>query len=121
MHFLGEVSRPADVLALTDIFVLPSVTEGLPLALLEAMGAGKPVVATAVGGVPEAVTSGVNGILVPPESATSLADGIEALARSPMTAQRYGAAALSTVAGGFLEEQYVGALSSLYVELVRNV
>ena len=77
------MSNPADVLAATDIFVLPSLVEGLPLALLEAMRAGKPIVATAVGGVPEAVTSGVNGLLVAPADDVALADAIAILAASP--------------------------------------
>ena len=97
--------------------MLPSIIEGLPLALLEAMLARKPVVATAVGGVPEVVTSGVNGILVEPESAGELADAIERLARSPALAHQYGARAQPTIEDGFMEKQYLDTLSSLYTEL----
>ncbi|MCS7044730.1 MAG: glycosyltransferase, partial [Gemmataceae bacterium] len=62
-----------------DAVVLPSLTEGLPVVLLEAMAAGRPVVATNVGGIPEVVDDGVTGKLVAPASAAELADGIISL------------------------------------------
>src|SRR5205823_5255694 len=71
--FLGFRSDVADVLRAADIVVLPSLDEGLPLAVLEAMACAKPVVATPVGGVPEAVVDEVTGILVPPSDSESLA------------------------------------------------
>jgi glycosyltransferase involved in cell wall biosynthesis len=64
--FAGERSDIPEILSLTDIFVLPSLREGLPLTILEAMACGKPVIATNVGGVPEVVKDGVSGTLVPP-------------------------------------------------------
>lgn len=119
VHFLGAVRNAADVLALIDIFVLPSLAEGMPLALLEAMQAGKPVVATAVGGVPEVVTSGVNGLLVARASEAELADAIGSLAHSPELRSRLGAAARETIERDFTEASYLGALSALYLELAE--
>ena len=66
-----------------DLFVLASRYEGLPVALMEALALGLPIVATAVGGIPEAVTSGVEGLLVPPERADLLAEALRGLAGDP--------------------------------------
>ena len=74
-----------------DLFVLPSFTEGLPNVVLEAFAAGVPVVATAVGGTPEAVEDGVNGYLVPPGEAEPLADRIARLASNPADRRAMGA------------------------------
>jgi glycosyltransferase involved in cell wall biosynthesis len=119
VHFLGTVSNAADVLAVIDLFVLPSLVEGLPLALLEAMYAGKAVVATSVGGVPEVVKSHQNGLLVPPGSDTELAGAIATLAESEALRYQLGAAARETIEGGFTEAAYLESLSALYVELAE--
>ncbi|MBT3881152.1 MAG: glycosyltransferase [Candidatus Scalindua sp.] len=70
--FTGERSDIPEMLSLIDIFVLPSVREGLGLSILEAMACGKPVIATNVGGIPEVVEDGVSGILVPPKEPDTL-------------------------------------------------
>jgi glycosyltransferase involved in cell wall biosynthesis len=72
-HLPGRVERPAEVLPVFDVFVNCSVFEGMSNAILEAMAARIPVVATAVGGTPEAITHGVEGLLVPPEDPPALA------------------------------------------------
>jgi glycosyltransferase involved in cell wall biosynthesis len=69
----------ADLLALADVFVMPSVWEGLPMALLEAMLAGKAIVASAIAGIPEAIVSGREGLLVPPADVAALADALRLL------------------------------------------
>ncbi len=74
--FTGERSDIPEILSLTDIFVLPSVREGLSLSILEAMASGKPVIATSVGGIPEVVSDGVSGILVRPKNPYALHDAI---------------------------------------------
>jgi glycosyltransferase involved in cell wall biosynthesis len=79
-------------LAEADVFCLPSTYEGLPLAILEAMAAGLPVVATAVSGNPEAVVDGVTGRLVPPESASALAEALIALLLDRETSRAMGEA-----------------------------
>jgi glycosyltransferase involved in cell wall biosynthesis len=80
MGFREDATR---VMAAFDVFVLASHYEGLPLALMEALVLGIPVVATNVGGIPEGVTSGVEGLLVPPSRPNLLAEAIATLARDP--------------------------------------
>lgn len=120
VQFLGAVANPADVVAVADVVVLPSIVEGLPLALLEAMRAGKAVVATTVGGVPEVVSSGTNGVLVPPRDAAALADAIGALAQSPERRAELGARAKETAERDFTEAAYVTALAALYDRLLAQ-
>jgi glycosyltransferase involved in cell wall biosynthesis len=76
VEFPGEVRDVPKLLRKASMFVLPSITEGLPLTVLEAMASGLPVVATAVGGVPEAVEDGVTGALVPSGEPIALADAV---------------------------------------------
>ncbi len=74
--FTGERSDIPEILSLIDIFILPSLREGLGLSILEAMASGRPVIATNVGGIPEVVTDGVSGILVPPKNPEALQDAM---------------------------------------------
>lgn len=76
LHILGFRTNTICLLAAADAFVLPSLAEGLPLAVIEALAAGLPVVATRVGGVPEVVCHGENGLLVPPADAAALQDAL---------------------------------------------
>jgi len=77
----GRIPSAAQYLAAFDIFVLPSVKEGLPYAILEAMAAGLPIVATNVGGIPELIENNVSGILVELKNPTAMAKAIENLVR----------------------------------------
>lgn len=120
VQFLGAVMDSAAVLDVIDVFVLPSLREGLPLALLEAMLAGKPVIATSVGGVPEVVQSGVNGLLVAPGRADELGRAIEMLLGSPELRSRLGAQARKTVESGFTEAAYLESLAGIYTELTSR-
>jgi glycosyltransferase involved in cell wall biosynthesis len=90
--FPGYFSGDAiDALAAFDVLAHPtSQTEGLPYSVLEAMALGKPILATTVGGVPEAIENGVTGILVPPASAPPLADALAALAEDSALGRRLG-------------------------------
>jgi glycosyltransferase involved in cell wall biosynthesis len=90
---LGRRDDAVRVLAACDLFTLASDNEGLPVAVMEALALGLPVVATAVGGVPEAVTDGVEGLLVPPKQPEALADALTALAADPRRRAAMGAAA----------------------------
>jgi glycosyltransferase involved in cell wall biosynthesis len=80
---LGFRRDVADVLAAVDVAVFSSDREGSPLAVMESMAAGKPVVATRVGGVPDLVEDGVQGVLVPPRDPRALADAIGRLLHDP--------------------------------------
>jgi glycosyltransferase involved in cell wall biosynthesis len=75
--WISDRSKIFDYLKQSTVFVLPSLSEGRPRVLVEAMACGLPVVATDVGGVPEVVADGVNGLLVPPRDEKALAEAIE--------------------------------------------
>lgn len=79
VNFLGCLSheKVLEAISNSDIFVLSSIEEGLPIVIIEAMSLGKPVIATSVGGIPELIVSGFNGYLVPPKSIESLVNAIE--------------------------------------------
>ncbi len=102
VHFLGQRPDIPDLLGALDIFVLPSHSEGVSLALLEAMAAGLPVIATAVGGLPEVVTDGVNGLLIPPQDPEALAQALARLLDDPALAKKLGENARRHVEEKFL-------------------
>lgn len=93
IEFLGTRQDIPEILAASDMFVLPSLWEGLPMALIEAMASGLPIVATDVSGSKQAVISGETGILVPPGDARELGDAIKYLLSNPDIGERMGAAA----------------------------
>ncbi|MGZ4256566.1 MAG: glycosyltransferase family 4 protein [Gaiellaceae bacterium] len=92
---LGERDDVAEQLAEADVFALSSTSEGLPLSVIEAMAAGLPVVATAVGGVPELVVDGETGLLVPARDAKALAQALGRLVRDRELRERLGEAGRS--------------------------
>jgi glycosyltransferase involved in cell wall biosynthesis len=94
-QLLGYRADALDVLAAADIFTLSSMAEGYPVSLMEALALGKPVVATAVGGIPEAVRSGVEGLTVPPRRPDLLGDALTALAGDAGLRAQFGRAALA--------------------------
>jgi L-malate glycosyltransferase len=114
MVFLGQCANIPELLACSDLFVLPSRAEGLPNSLLEAMASGVAVVATAVGGVPEVIQEDVNGVLVPPQNPARLANAILRLLRDPEFAKRIGLAAREHVRTGFNFDRVVAELESAY-------
>jgi glycosyltransferase involved in cell wall biosynthesis len=114
---LGERDDMTSWLSALDVFVLPSLWEGLPNALLEAMAMGLPVVATAVDGVAEAVETEKNGILVPPGRPGALAAAITRLALDPSTRARLGEAAKETVSRDFTLIGMMAAYESAYAGL----
>lgn len=90
VHFLGRRSDIPELLSTFDLFVLSSVAEACPMAVLEAMAMKLPVVATEVGGVPEQIADGEHGWLVPPEKPAQLAEAIETALSSPEECERRG-------------------------------
>ena len=115
----GSRTDIGSCLARFDIFVLPSLWEGLPLALLEAMAAGVPVVASAVDGVPEVVEDGVNGILVPRGDAGALAGALERLLDNPGEGRVLAAAAEGTIRERFGVRTMMDSLQRLYAEAAQ--
>jgi glycosyltransferase involved in cell wall biosynthesis len=113
-RFFGHRDDVPSLLAQSDIFVLPSRSEAFPGALVEAMAAGLPVVATAVGGNRELVQHRRNGLLVPPDDAPALAASILELMESPESAAVYGRAARGSVEHRFSFERMVSAFEDLY-------
>jgi glycosyltransferase involved in cell wall biosynthesis len=92
VELAGERRDVPQLLEDADVFVLSSRSEGAPLSILEAMAAGLPVVASAVGGVPEIVDDGTTGLLVPPGDAGALAAALERLLADPALRSRLGGA-----------------------------
>lgn len=105
VKLLGQWDEIPELLAASDIFVLPSRWEGLPMALLEGMMAGLPVIATRVEGVDEVVQPGVHGLLVPLESPAELAQAILQLLRSPADRQLMGRAARERVLNSYTTDR----------------
>lgn len=103
-----------------DVFVLPSYTEGLPVVVLEAFASGVPVVATAVGGTPEVVSDGVNGLLVRAGDASGLARGIAALLAGPAAAKSMGARGRQLVLDRFTFVSQGYAYRKLFAGLGRT-
>src|SRR6476661_3487807 len=99
--FAGARRDIPRILPLLDLFVLPSLYEGFGIAILEAMAAGKPVVATAVGGIPEFVVPGETGLLVEAGNAAALADAIGSLLRDPERARQMGIRGRARVLAAF--------------------
>jgi len=102
------------------VSVMPSLSEGLPNTVLEAMVAGVPVVATRVGGTAEVVDDGVTGLLVPPGDAAALAKAIEQLLAEPESARRLGRAGRQRVIQEFSLERMVRQTEQLYLRLLRT-
>ena len=116
--FLGYRADVAALLAASDICVLPSLYEGLPLAVLEAMAARKPVVATHIGGTTEAITSGETGLLVPPADPAALAQSIRTLLSDPALAANLSAAGYAHVRDSFSAARMVQQVTGVYTELL---
>lgn len=92
VHFLGFRMDAQALIGLLDVLVVPSLSEGTPLVTLEAMAAGVPVVASAVGGIPEQIRHHCEGLLVPSRDAATLADAVLQLLQDPLWAQKLGEA-----------------------------
>jgi glycosyltransferase involved in cell wall biosynthesis len=117
-HFVGARRDLGNVLAASDVFVMPSLWEGLPLSLVLAMGAGLPVVATRVAGIPEVVEHGTRGLLVEPGDSAALGAALAHLVSDPDRRRHLGCAAREFVLPRFGADTYVSAVASLYDSLL---
>jgi glycosyltransferase involved in cell wall biosynthesis len=118
VRWAGAVPGAATMLSAFDVIALSSRTEGTPMILLEAMGAGVPIVATAVGGVPDVVTP-AEALLVAPESPSALAGAIEAVRDDPGAAAVRAAAASRRLATTYAAERWLAAYDDVYRTLVN--
>jgi len=118
IHFLGQRLDIPELLAITDIFVLPSLFEGMPLSLMEAMASGLPVVSTDVGGVSELVVDGETGFLVPPRNSAALAEKIKTLIDDKALSKAMGVKGQERIKNNFTFEAMVDKTETLYRGLI---
>jgi glycosyltransferase involved in cell wall biosynthesis len=116
--FIGHQSDTRPFLAAMDVFVLPSLNEGLPLSLLEAMASGLPVVAARIGGIPEVIADGRTGLLVPPNDAETLALRLQELCENPTLRKRLACEAQAFVQVQFDQKKMLALHEAVYDELL---
>jgi glycosyltransferase involved in cell wall biosynthesis len=120
IHWAGHRRDGDRLLPAFDLFVQPSLHEGLPNTVLEAMAAGLPVVATGVGGTPEVVVDGITGLLVPPRDPDALAQAITRLLHDPDLRLQMGQAGRERVASHFTVARMVEQTEQLYEQLLAE-
>jgi glycosyltransferase involved in cell wall biosynthesis len=118
VHFLGPRRDLGDLLGAMDLFVMPSLWEGLPLSLVLAMGAGVASVATAVAGIPEVIDHDRTGLLVPPADVPALGAALARLVTDAALRERMGQAGRASVLPRFGVEKYVDSVTRLYDRLL---
>jgi glycosyltransferase involved in cell wall biosynthesis len=116
--FTGHREDIGRLISTMDVFVLSTHTEGLPLVILEAMAHGKPVIATAVGGIPEIIVHEENGLLHAPQDDRALAGQILDLIGDGERATRLGNAGRQFVSSGFNERQFATRIRNLYLDML---
>jgi glycosyltransferase involved in cell wall biosynthesis len=117
VHFLGPSLDPLAALRGADVFVHPSLAESFPYAILEAMATARPIVASDVGGIGEALIDGESGLLVPAGSSTALAEALIALLEDPARRNGIGEAARRRVERLFTREAMIDRLVGVYHEI----
>ncbi|MDH5741892.1 MAG: glycosyltransferase family 4 protein, partial [Nitrospira sp.] len=117
-RFVGSQNNVGDWYAAADVVVLPSLSEGLPFVLLEAMAMARPVVASSVNGVPEIIQDGLNGLLIPPRNPQALEEAIRSLLRNPVQAVRMGKAGQQEVAAAFTVHKMIDDTVRVFEEAV---
>ncbi len=119
-HFAGFHSDTSQYMRSFDIFALPSLSEGLSSAILEAMAHSLPIIATAVGGIPELVKDGENGLLVPPRDPSALASAIRQLVENPEECRRMGIRGRERVEEQFTLDRKIRETEQLCSTLLRE-
>jgi glycosyltransferase involved in cell wall biosynthesis len=120
VHVLGPRKDVPALMHAIDVFVMPSIWEGFGLVLLEAMAAGRPIVASRVATIPEVVADGESGLLVPAGDPLALATALAELAEQPALAVRMGEAGRERLRKQFSVEKMVGDTELLYRELLEE-
>ena len=118
VHFMGSRNDVADLLALADVFVLPSESEGFGRVLVEAMAMGRAIVATNVGGIPDIVLDGETGVLVEPADPVALAHAVRGLLDDPARAARLGAAGRRSAESTFSLGAHVDGVERVWDEVL---
>jgi glycosyltransferase involved in cell wall biosynthesis len=120
VRFLGARRDAVEIMANSSVVVLPSVAaEGIPITILEALGAGRPVVATRIGGIPEVIDDGVTGLLVRPRDPQALADAINRLLADPSAAAAMADRGRALVQAQFTARRMAQPTEELYGETLR--
>jgi glycosyltransferase involved in cell wall biosynthesis len=120
VHFAGARRDLGNVLAAIDVFVMPSLWEGLPLSLVLAMGAGLPVIASRVAGIPEVVHHEQSGVLVTPGDAGELSDALVRVITNAAFGASLGRAAKTFVVPRFGVDGYIASMTALYRRLLAG-
>ena len=120
VHFLGFRSDASALMKSLDVLVVPSLTEGSPLVILEAMAAGVPVVASAVGGIPDQIRHDKEGLLVSPGDTDALGDALLALLRDPDRARRLGEAGRRRATSRFSHATMVRQIEDVYRDVLGH-
>lgn len=120
IHFLGSRSDVADLLAASDLFVLPSLWEGLSMALLEAMATGLPIVASEVSGTVQAIVPGQHGLLIPPGETQAIVAAVRQMLSDPDRARAMGEAAKQRVQAEFSAQKQADEHLALYYRTLAN-
>ncbi len=120
VFMLGRRTDVPELFAAIDIYLIPSRGEGAPVTLFEAMAAGKPVIATRVGGIPDIIEDGENGILVPPEDSNAMANAILRLANDDDLRDKLGKNARKKFAESYSSEAILSKIEALYDELLEK-
>ena len=120
IKFLGFRNDIAEILSILDIFILPSINEGMGRTLVEAMFLSKPIIATNVGGIPDLVKNDKSGILVPPKDPTAIANAIQQLLENKTLAKEMGKTGREIVKNEFTEKTMVEKIDKLYNDLLKE-
>jgi glycosyltransferase involved in cell wall biosynthesis len=116
--FLGVRNDLPDLLSAADSILMPSLNEGFPRTAIEAMAAGKPIIATNVGGTPEAIIDGETGILVPSKDIESMTSALVNMVDNPEYQVQLGTAGRKRAVQNYSVENYVSRLDDLYRQLL---
>ena len=122
IEFVGWVvgNQKKKLLKTCDAFVLPSYNEGLPMSILEAMAHSKPVISTFVGGIPELITDGKQGILVEPGDQTALSEALLTLSKNPVNAKLMGRLGRATVVEKHSDREVLPILRKIYDQAISK-